>query len=265
MFGITGVQALGLAATLRSVGIRSEEGGSSIARGLGAINKAIIGGGEKLVALSKLTGIASKDMKKAFGADAIGVLTKFSLGLDKFIATGGDATQALSFFGLEGIRDLRTLGSLAKNTDLLTQKLAQSARAFKENTALEKEFAIQSTSLANKFTILLSRFQKVGKQLTTIFGPGIQVTIDLISDLTTKLSTLLQATISLRAGEKARSRIQADIFEMETQLAVREIQSNIKLEGNININAPAGVVKSVDAKVSGASAGNLGLNMAGAG
>ena len=204
LFGITGVQALGLAATLKAVGVRSEEGGSSIGRGLGAINKAILGGGEKMVQLSKLTGIASEDLKKAFGSDAIGVLTKFSLGLDKFITKGGDAAQALAFFGLEGIRDLRTLGLLAKNTDLLTQKMKQSAKAFKENTALEKEFAIQTRSLGTKFFLLFNNLRNLGRKFVLFIKPALEAmisgfsnTIDIVLALGGGIRTLTNAILDL--------------------------------------------------------------------
>ena len=344
LFGITGVQALGLAATLKAVGIRSEEGGSSIGRGLGAINKAILGGGEKLVALSKLTGIASKDLKKAFGADAIGVLTKFSLGLDKFVTKGGDATQALAFFGLEGIRDLRTLGLLAKNTDLLTEKMKQSAKAFKENIALEKEFSIQTKSLGTKFILLANNFRNLGRKFVLFIKPAIEAVIAgfikminvvlMLGGSVRKLTNMfldllifehvmdflkvgfesLRLIIDLlvvgfkQLGEtfsnlipnfgialtlskaifrhftgglfdfggvdlKERAAALEDFSKFVREkgttfnfsgVAAQERKSQVRLDGNININAPAGVINSVDAKISGASAGNLGLNLAGA-
>jgi len=266
LFGITGIQALGLAATLKAVGIRSEEGGSSIARGLGAINKTILGGGEKLAAMSKLTGIASKDLKEAFGKDAVGVLTKFAIGIDKFVKKGGDATQALAFFGLEGIRDLRTLGSLAKNTDLLNQKMAQSAVAFKENTALEKEFSIQSTSLANKTTLLGNRFKKMGKQLTIIFKPALESIIAVMSREIGFFSDLLTTQIALDAGEKARLQIEADITKMGlTQSAAVNKSSAGTINGKITVEALEGTaVKSIESKREGNNI-DLGTNMLGAG
>lgn len=48
-------------------------------------------------------------------------------------------------------------------------------------------------------------------------------------------------------------------------VAAQEVRTQTRLDGQININAPAGVVSSASAKVTGAAAGNLGLNMAGAG
>ena len=154
LFGITGTQAMGLAAVLKSLGVMAEEGSSSVGRGLGAINKAILKGGTKLTVLSQLTGIAAKDMKKAFGADAISVLTKFAIGLDNATKKGIDASQALAFFGLEGIRDLKTMGLLAKNSQLVADKMDQASVAFAKNIALQKEFSIQSKSLANKWQML---------------------------------------------------------------------------------------------------------------
>lgn len=266
LFGITGIQALGLATTLKSVGIQAEEGGSSIARGLGAINKTILEGGSKLKDLSTLTGIAAKDLKAAFGKDAIGVLTKFSLGLDKFITKGGDATTALAHFGLEGIRDLRTIGSLAKNTDLLTEKLAQAGDAFKKNTALEKEFAVQSQSLSNDFKILTNNLSKMGKLITLNIKPVLDATIgNLVKGIQT-INTILGDRLSLGKGEEVRQKIAMEIEKMSSKslTTINQKSSSIELNGSIDINAPVGVVGSVGSTVKGAS-GNLGVSMAGAG
>jgi tape measure domain-containing protein len=74
----------------------------------------------------------------------------------------------------------------------------------------------------------------------------------------------------LQAGEATRSRIQQDIDFQNRQSAIRAAAGGVasqgggkmRLDGNININAPKGAVSSVDTKTSGG--GNLGLNMAGA-
>lgn len=333
LFGITGTQALGLAATLKAVGVRSEEGASSIGRGLGAINKAIIAGGEKIAGLSKLTGIASKDLKKAFGADAVGVLAKFTVGLDKFIAKGNDATQTLAFFGLEGIRDLKTLGLLAKNTDLFTEKLAQSKNAFKKNIALQKEFNVILGSLGTKFFLLFNNLKNLGRKFVLFIKPALETmiagfsnTIDIVSALGGGIRTLTNAIMDLTLagiafesiglifnsiilvvdllvfGIRQLSQTLSDLFpkfeflssindflkegisgvsehiagfskflrgqdpfsQPEQGVATTESTTRTVLDGTINVNAPPGVVSSVNSTVKGSS-GNLGISMAGAG
>lgn len=56
----------------------------------------------------------------------------------------------------------------------------------------------------------------------------------------------------------------ADININSAGVAAQTITNNSRLEGQINVNAPAGVVSSVQSKVTGSPNANLGLNMAGA-
>lgn len=179
VFNVGGTQALALATTLKSIGIESEAGSSSVQRAMGAINESISKGGQKMQVLSKLTGIATKDLKEKFKNDAVGTLKLFAEGLNKVEKAGGDVTQAMEFFGLTGVRDIQVLGSLAKNTDLLDEKLNQAAKAFKENTALEKEFAAASKTLNNEFQLMWNDLKDlaitVGAKVAPVLSKFFQV------------------------------------------------------------------------------------------
>ena len=181
VFGITGVQSLGLAAAMKSLGIQAELGGSSVGRGLGAINKAILGGAERLRAMSHLTGIAGENLKEAFGKNPVKVLQKFGAGLKRMEEKGADMTQMLAAFGLEGIRDLSVLGLLAKHTDLVTEKMNQSAKAYKENIALNKEFAVQMGSLSTKAKILWNHMKKLLINLVALLRPFLDLSIVILT------------------------------------------------------------------------------------
>lgn len=157
LFGFSGTQVLGYATAMKSVGIEAEAGSSAIQRALGEMNEAISKGGQKAQVLSKLTGIAMADLKTSFKKDAAGTLQKFAEGLSKLEAKGGDVTQALAFFGLSGVRDIAVMGALTKNTGLLTEKMKTAGDAFKENTALNKEFASATSTLASKFQLTKNR------------------------------------------------------------------------------------------------------------
>jgi TP901 family phage tail tape measure protein len=178
IFNVSGTQALGFATALKSVGIQSEAGSSSVQRALGNINNVISAGGSKMQVLSKVTGIAMSDLKTRFKTDAAGVLRDFAAGLARIDENGGDATKALNFFGLSGVRDVQTMGALAKNVGLLDEKLRTSKKGFEENTALQKEFAAASQSLDSQIQLLRNEIflsaVELGKSLKpaliTIFG-----------------------------------------------------------------------------------------------
>jgi len=260
LYGITGTQALGLAAAMRSLGIQSEVGSSVVGRSLGIINKAVQRGGSELKNIAFLTGIAGKDLKKAFSEDAINVIARLGAGLQRMKDEGKDVAGALALLGLEGIRDIRVLGSLAKNSGLVNEKLAQSARAFRENIALQKEFDIQATSLANKLSLLLNNFAKIAKQVGIIFRPVMDVMIFELTMLSNILSIVLDKIIKFTGlgGLETESSKIRDAAAAE--VAAQEVKSLTRFEGNLNINAPPGVVKDMSTKVSG-GVGNLGINM----
>lgn len=270
LFGITGTQAMGLATAMRTLGIQSEVGSSVLGRSLGVVNKAIRTGGREMQFISKMTQIAGKDLKDAFNKDAVDVVAKLGAGLERLESTGGDVVGALGFLGLEGIRDIRVLGSLAKNTDLVTQKMELAKKAFKENTALEKEFAIQSQSLSNKWVLFKNVIGETALIIGNALMPILKGTLTVMTSMVSGINSALKgfgSFISLLASNPILNPIgviKNTLFNNEPSKNINTNNNvNATLNGSIDINAPSGVIKGASSKVSGMK-GNLGMNMAGA-
>lgn len=280
LYGVTGTQALGLASALRALGVQSEVGGSVIGRSLGIVNKAIRAGGADLRNISFLTQIAGKDLKRSFGRDAIGVIAKLGAGLERLEVSGGDVAKALSVLGLEGIRDIRVLGTLAKNSELVTKKLKQSEAAFKANIALEREFSVQSKSLSNDFQLIINNLSKAGKLFTIYIKPVLESVLSLLDRVTKGLNIVLQSKIDKRAVDSLRERREAGIGRQsyspsDISAVARSIisertsspvgintTSQSVLNGNITVRAEQGSsVQSAQMSTKGSS-GNLGMSMA---
>jgi len=161
-FDVSSAAVLGISTALKSMGKQAESSGSVMGRAFEAIDQAIRGGGKEMLILSKVTGIAQKDLKKTFQKDAAGVFRKFVFGLNKVEAGGGNMIKVLRFLGLEGVRINDILGTLVKQPAVLAENMDRASKAFKENIALQKEFDIQTNSfnssmikLTNTFTSLL--------------------------------------------------------------------------------------------------------------
>lgn len=189
LFNVSATDTLGIATALRSVGIEAEAGSSSIQRAFGQINKSILKGGSSLKSLSMLTGIAAGELKQRFKTDSVGVLREFAAGLARVEAKGGDVSQALAKFGLTGVRDIQVVGALAKNVNLLDEKLKLSRDGFKENTALQNEFNSASKSLNNQFTLVLNNI----KILATSIGERLKPAFIGFFDVVNKIVTFLAA------------------------------------------------------------------------
>ena len=170
-FDVGSDKVLGISTALKALGKNAEASGSVIGRAFDAIDQSIKkgAGNKQTKLLSKLTGIAAKDLKKAFATDAAGVFQKFIGGLSKVEKGNGNVVKVMGALGLQGVRINDILGTLAKQPQVLAENMNRAGTAFKKNTALEKEFAVQTDSfnsemktLGNTFTSLL---RLVGKEL----------------------------------------------------------------------------------------------------
>ena len=186
-FDVGSAAVLGMSTALKALGKRAESAGSVVGRSFDAINQAIKGGGEQAKLLSKLTGISGADLEKTFKKDATLVFQKFVEGLAKVEKGGGNMIKVLKQFRLEGVRINDVLGTLVKRPEVLAENLERSAKAFKKNTALQKEFEIQTDSFNSEMLILTNTFTSllrlIGKELApavSFFGKIFKAIFDFL-------------------------------------------------------------------------------------
>lgn len=165
-FDVAADKVLGISTALKALGKNAEAGGSVVGRAFDAIDQAIKSGGDEMKLLSKVTGIATKDLKKQFATDAAAVFQKFIFGLNKVQTGGGNLIQTMDDLGLKGVRINDILGTLSKQPQVLAENMERAARAFKENTALEEEFRIQTQTLQSALLVISNTF----KSLLTLIG-----------------------------------------------------------------------------------------------
>jgi TP901 family phage tail tape measure protein len=139
-FGISAFEAEAFGAALASIGARAELSGSVIGRAFRAIDKSIREGGRSLELLSKLTGIAAKDMKEAFAEAPAKVFKQFIDGLGNVDTETASVTQALEAFGLKGEEINKILPSLAVNSSLLGDAFETMGEQIEKGGALTEEF-----------------------------------------------------------------------------------------------------------------------------
>lgn len=171
IFGMGATQALGLAAALRSLGVRAEMGSSSVQRALGTIDKVIQKSGAKRDIISKLTGINPDELQAAFKSDATGFLLKFTEGLGNAAKKGANLNAILTEIGLTGVYNFHTLGIMAKNADIVRQKIELAQTSFQQNTALDKEFNTRIGSLQSTWEIFVNKFTRLGVFLGAKLAP----------------------------------------------------------------------------------------------
>lgn len=186
-FDVASDSVLGIATALKSLGKNAESAGSVVGRSFDAIDQAIKGGGRSMEFLSRLTGIVSKDLKKAFETDATAVFQKFVVGLNKVGKGGGNQIKVLGELGLQGVRINDILLTLAKRPEILAENMDRATRAFAQNIALQKEFAIQTDSLGSEIKVFSNTFvdllRLIGEDLAPVvrfFGKIIKGIFDFL-------------------------------------------------------------------------------------
>jgi TP901 family phage tail tape measure protein len=178
LFGFSASQTLGYAAAMKSLGVEAEAGASSVQRSLGNINEAIAKGGQKAQVLSKITGIPLDKLKETFKTDAAGFLRNFAAGLGKVAERGGDVTQALGYFGMDGVRDIAVIGTLSKKVGELDKAMKTAADGIAENTALNKEFAAAMNTLNSKWEIAKNKINVLFIALGARLAPAVTAVLD---------------------------------------------------------------------------------------
>lgn len=194
-FDVASDKVLGISTALKALGKKAESSGSVVGRAFDAIDQSIKKGGVEVQLLSKLTGIAVKDLEKSFKTDATAVFEKFVGGLNKVQTGGGNMIKVMGALGLEGVRVNDILGTLAKRPDVLRESLNRASEAFEKNTALEKEFAVQTDSLSSSLTVITNTF----KSLLTLIGKDLAPTVKFFGMIFKGIFNFLRNNPTIRA------------------------------------------------------------------
>lgn len=182
--GMTEADIVGFAASLSSVGIEAEAGGSAVSKTMVDMQLAVEKGGESLNQYAKVAGMSSNEFKKAFKDDAAQAITAFIGGLNDTDRLGQSAIATLSDMDIKEVRLRDTLLRAANASDLFSNTLDLSSKAFEENTALTKE-------AEQRYATFESRTDMVKNRITDL---GITLYQDFRDPLSDALEVALQFT-----------------------------------------------------------------------
>ena len=92
LLGLNNAQVMGLSATMASLGINAEAGGSAMSRTLQAINAAVLSGGDELTRFAQAAGVSAQAFADTWRGDPLAALDQLLAGVSRVNASGGDAT-----------------------------------------------------------------------------------------------------------------------------------------------------------------------------
>lgn len=200
VFGVSSAEATALGASLKSLGVQAQLGGSVVGKSFLKIQEAINKGGAALDNLSTLTGIAGSDLKQTFETDATGVFQKFVEGLGSLEGGTAEIFKALEAFGLKGDEINKVLPVLAKNSELLGSAFKLAATETSNATALNDEAAKAFDTLASETQLVLNNFENLKTTIGAALAPTIRELLSSVNGLLKAFSEMDEETAGTIAG-----------------------------------------------------------------
>lgn len=180
--GLSTQDILGLAAAMSSVGITAEAGGTAMNQTLTAIEKefaAFSSGAEsKLPRIAEIAGMSAEQFASAWENEPITAVQAFIGGLGGLDEKGESATLVLDELGMAGIRQSNMLKSLSLASDVLTNAVDKSNKAYNDNNALTDEAKKRYETLQTKFTQLKSSLEILGQTIGEYLLPFITQAVE---------------------------------------------------------------------------------------
>ena len=195
-FKLTDHQIAGISATLTSVGIASEKGGTAMGKFMMKVLGAGGRTGEEFRKMGKEAGLTDKEIKKmakesgqqlhnfsniaGVSADKFKEIVKNNPsealrlvveGLGKMKESGQDITPVLDTLGIKEVRLRDTVLRLAGGHKELTKNLNLSKKAWEENTALETEAQKRYQTTESQLKMLRNQFSNVARELAVELLP----------------------------------------------------------------------------------------------
>ncbi len=170
--GLSEAQIMGYAASLSSVGIEAEAGGSAFSKLL--VNMQLAAEtGKGLKDYAKVARMTGEEFKNAFKQDASGAINAFLSGLNDTERNGKSAIAVLTDMGITEVRLRDTLLRASSANDMFGNALDISSQAWKENSALSNEAMQYYQTFENQCGILGNKITDIGISIYDDLKPGL--------------------------------------------------------------------------------------------
>lgn len=171
IIGLTVPQTTAFAASLASVGINAEAGGTAFSKLFVDMARQVATGGKNLDAFAKTAGMSVDEFSEKFRVDAAGAVKALMTGLSQL--DGAGAIQAMDAMGISEQRMTDAILRSAGAVDLMTDSMDLADRAFAENTALAAEAEVRYDSFAGIVKNAWAQLGLLGAEIFTTVRPAL--------------------------------------------------------------------------------------------
>lgn len=203
--GLTSTDILALAASMSSVGIEAEAGGTAMSQTLTSISKAVAEPGDKLEKLAQISGMTADQFAAKWKEKPVDALQAFLKGLGDMNEKGQDTYSVLGDLGMSGIRQSNMLQSLALANENVAKAVNISTDAYKSDNeakgkanALTEEASKRYNTQAAKISQTREKVKNLAIEVGNKLLPYVQKALEFISkaiDWFGKLSSKTQDII----------------------------------------------------------------------
>lgn len=181
--GLSEAQILGLAASISSVGLEAEAGGSAFSRVMQKINSDVLSGSENVKRFAKVSGLSAEEFSKTWKSNPQEAIVSFVKGLKRVKDNGGDVTSTLKELGINSIREIDTLGRLAGAGDLVSKSFDLANKSWEEGNALSIEAEQAYGSFFNQIQFLKNALSELGVEIGKALAPIIKKIVGKVRNL----------------------------------------------------------------------------------
>ena len=189
--GFSSQEILALSTTLSSLGLKANEGGSTMSKMLQRISLAVATGSEELQAYAETAGMTAEQFKQAWGDNAADTFLKFLQG----IQNSENELVKLNELGLTNeVRLTKAMGSLTTSTELYASALNTANSAWMENTAMATEAEKRYATLKSQLSQTWEAIKQAGNELGQAATPAIKDVLGVVKDLALWFANLDDST-----------------------------------------------------------------------
>ncbi len=188
--GMTEAEILGWGAAMASMGLEAASSGTAFQRFTADITGAVAGTNDRLDTFAKYSGMRADEFVTAWETDASGAMQTFLAGVGGL--SSAEQLKVWDDLGISQQQEIQMLGSLAANTDLVTQALDLSNNAWMENTALTTEANAASQTTAAKLQMIKNTTEALIITLGDALLPIISDVVEAVKPAIAQLSSFVQ-------------------------------------------------------------------------
>ena len=200
--GLSSTDILALATAMSSVGINAEAGGTAMAQTLKQIQTETAhwaaGEDNVLTTIASVADMTAEEFYKAWKEKPVMAIQAFTKGLGSLDEDEKSAIELLEEMGMSGVRQSNMLQALGLASDVLSDAVSTSSRAYAENNALTDEAAKRYETFEAKISQVKESIGNVAIEIGERLMPYVERGLEVVEKLVAKwdeLSPEMQDTI----------------------------------------------------------------------